>query len=124
MYPLVKPKFFVPVHGSARMLFKSTRDDPLHGPHGQQNILIGENGRVMEFSPKRQAGGHGARRAGAGGRAGARRTCGRAWLLRTEAPGRGGHAGGGDDPLRGGRPWSPGRTSSAAALSMRRSLTS
>lgn len=51
MLNLVRPKFFVPVHGEYRMLMK-------HGELGVQmgvdpkNILIGDNGTVFEFTSR------------------------------------------------------------------------
>ena len=51
MYALVKPKFFIPVHGERRMLHKS--GDMIVGMgHDRRNIIIGENGRVIELTAK------------------------------------------------------------------------
>ena len=51
MYALVKPKFFIPVHGERRMLHKS--GDMIVGMgHDRRNIIIGENGRVIEMTAK------------------------------------------------------------------------
>lgn len=49
IYALVKPKFFIPVHGERRMLHKSADMIGAMG-HERKNILIGENGRVMELT--------------------------------------------------------------------------
>ena len=51
MYALVKPKFFIPVHGERRMLYKSAEMIRAMG-HEPRNILIAENGRVMELTGK------------------------------------------------------------------------
>ena len=51
MYALVKPKFFVPVHGERRMLHKSG-DMIVSMGHDRRNIVIGENGRVIELTAK------------------------------------------------------------------------
>lgn len=51
MLNLVRPKFFIPVHGEYRMLMK-------HGELGvamgvdPKNILVGDNGTVFEFTPR------------------------------------------------------------------------
>ena len=51
VHALVKPKFFIPVHGEQRML-------QIHGKLAQEmgmhpnNILISDIGKVMELSPK------------------------------------------------------------------------
>ena len=51
VHALVKPKYFIPVHGEQRML-------QIHGKLAQEmgmhpnNILISDIGKVMEFSPK------------------------------------------------------------------------
>ena len=51
MYALMKPKFFIPVHGERRMLHKS--GDMIVGMgHDRRNIIIGENGRVIEMTAK------------------------------------------------------------------------
>ena len=51
MYALVKPKFFIPVHGERRMLHKS--GDMIIGMgHDRRNVIIGENGRVIEMTAK------------------------------------------------------------------------
>ncbi len=47
----IKPKFFIPVHGEYRMLHKS--GDMIVGMgHDRRNIIIGENGRVIELTAK------------------------------------------------------------------------
>ena len=51
MYALTRPRFFVPVHGERRMLHKSAEMICGMG-HDSRRILIGENGLVMEFTPK------------------------------------------------------------------------
>ncbi|WP_366921741.1 ribonuclease J [Metallumcola ferriviriculae] len=52
MLNLVKPKFFVPVHGEYRMLVKhSNLAQDLGIP--SENIFVGENGLILEFSKKR-----------------------------------------------------------------------
>lgn len=51
MYALVKPRYFLPVHGERRMLYKSAEMITGMG-HDPKHILIGENGRVMELTPK------------------------------------------------------------------------
>ncbi|MGI9952048.1 ribonuclease J [Moorellaceae bacterium AZ2] len=49
MISLVKPKFFVPVHGEYRMLIKHARlAQELGIP--EENIFVAENGQVLEFS--------------------------------------------------------------------------
>ena len=51
MYALMKPRFFVPVHGERRMLHKSA--DMIEGMgHDARNIVIAENGRVIEITAK------------------------------------------------------------------------
>ncbi|MGI6029733.1 MAG: ribonuclease J [Candidatus Heteroscillospira sp.] len=52
MHALVKPKFFIPVHGEHRHLCKHAALARSMGMESQ-NILIGENGRVIEITPKR-----------------------------------------------------------------------
>jgi ribonuclease J len=52
MHALVKPKFFIPVHGEHRHLCKHAalaRSMGMAGP----NIVIGENGRIIELTQKR-----------------------------------------------------------------------
>ena len=51
MLALTKPRFFVPVHGERRMLHKSADMICAMG-HDHRRVLIGENGRVMEFTAK------------------------------------------------------------------------
>ncbi|GFN23821.1 MAG: ribonuclease J [Thermoanaerobacteraceae bacterium] len=49
MISLVKPRFFVPVHGEYRMLIKHARlAQELGIP--EENIFVAENGQVLEFS--------------------------------------------------------------------------
>ena len=51
MLALTKPKFFIPVHGERRMLHKS--GDMIVGMgHDRRNIIIGDNGRVIEMTAK------------------------------------------------------------------------
>ncbi|QGP93289.1 Ribonuclease J1 [Neomoorella glycerini] len=51
---LVKPKFFVPVHGEYRMLIKHARlAEELGIP--PENIFVAENGQVLEFTRERGA---------------------------------------------------------------------
>lgn len=50
MINLIKPKFFVPVHGEYRMLLHHSRLAQMCGVPAE-NILIGENGTVFEFTP-------------------------------------------------------------------------
>ena len=51
MYALTKPRFFIPVHGERRMLFKSAEMIGAMG-HDRKRILIGENGRIMELTSR------------------------------------------------------------------------
>jgi len=51
MYALVKPKFFIPVHGERRMLFKSAEMIRAMG-HEAKNVVISENGRPIELTQK------------------------------------------------------------------------
>ena len=51
MYALVKPKFFIPVHGERRMLFKSAEMIRSMG-HEAKNVVITENGRPVELTAK------------------------------------------------------------------------
>ncbi len=48
---LVKPKFFIPVHGEYRMLMKHAELGRIMGVQ-PKNILIAENGRVIELTKK------------------------------------------------------------------------
>lgn len=51
---LVKPKFFVPVHGEYRMLIKHARlAEELGVP--PENIFVAENGQVLEFTRRKGA---------------------------------------------------------------------
>jgi ribonuclease J len=50
MINLTKPKFFVPVHGEYRMLLHHKRLAEQCGVPSE-NILVGENGMVFEFTP-------------------------------------------------------------------------
>ena len=51
IHALTKPKYFIPVHGERRMLHKS--GDMIVGMgHDRRNIIIGENGRVIELTAK------------------------------------------------------------------------
>ena len=51
MYALVKPKYFIPVHGERRMLHKSG-DMIVSMGHDRRNVIIGENGKVIEMTAK------------------------------------------------------------------------
>lgn len=51
MLALTKPKYFIPVHGEYRMLVKHAELGRIMGVQ-PKNIVIGENGRVIEFSKK------------------------------------------------------------------------
>lgn len=51
MLALVKPKFFIPVHGEYRMLVKHAELGRIMGVPGK-NIVIAENGRVIEITKK------------------------------------------------------------------------
>ncbi|GAW91779.1 ribonuclease J [Calderihabitans maritimus] len=52
MINLVKPRFFIPVHGEYRMLIKHARlAEELGIP--RQNIFVVENGQVLEFTRRR-----------------------------------------------------------------------
>lgn len=51
MMALVKPKFFIPVHGEYRMLVKHTEIAKLMGV-APKNIVIAENGNVIELTKK------------------------------------------------------------------------
>ena len=49
MHNLVRPKFFIPVHGEYRMLVRHAKlAQELGMP--KENIFIGENGQIMEFT--------------------------------------------------------------------------
>lgn len=50
MLNLTRPKFFVPVHGEYRMLLAHKRLAEACGV-AAENILVGENGQVFEFTP-------------------------------------------------------------------------
>ena len=51
MLALVKPKYFIPVHGEYRMLVKHAELGKVMGI-APKNIVIGENGKVIELSKK------------------------------------------------------------------------
>ena len=51
MHALIKPKFFVPVHGEYRMLCRHAELAQSMGVK-KQNIFIGENGTVFEFTAR------------------------------------------------------------------------
>ncbi len=51
MLALVKPKYFIPVHGEYRMLVKHAELGKIMGVD-PKNIIIGENGKVIEVSKK------------------------------------------------------------------------
>ncbi|MCR6545911.1 ribonuclease J [Dehalobacterium formicoaceticum] len=52
MINIVKPKFFVPVHGEYRMLYKHAKLAEQMGIPAE-NIFIGENGQVIDFTKKK-----------------------------------------------------------------------
>ncbi|WP_346354271.1 ribonuclease J [Azotosporobacter soli] len=54
MHNLVRPKFFMPVHGEYRHLIKHAKLAQQMGMH-KDNIFIGENGQVLEFGPDKGA---------------------------------------------------------------------
>ena len=51
MHNLVRPKFFMPVHGEYRMLVKHAKLAQTLGMP-KENIVIGENGSVIELTPE------------------------------------------------------------------------
>ena len=51
MLALVKPKYFIPVHGEYRMLVKHAELGKFMGVPAK-NVVIGENGKVIEISKK------------------------------------------------------------------------
>ena len=51
MLALVKPKYFIPVHGEHRMLVKHAELGRIMGV-APKNIVIAENGKVIEFTKK------------------------------------------------------------------------
>ena len=52
MINLVRPKFFMPVHGEYRMLYKHAKLAEQMGI-SSENIFVGENGQVFEFTKKK-----------------------------------------------------------------------
>jgi ribonuclease J len=54
MHNLVRPKFFMPVHGEYRHLIKHAKLAQQMGMH-KDNVFIGENGQVLEFGPDKGA---------------------------------------------------------------------
>lgn len=54
MLSLLRPRFFVPVHGEYRMLVHHAQLAEQVGV-SKENILIGENGSVLEFTPQSAA---------------------------------------------------------------------
>lgn len=52
MINLVKPKYFIPVHGEYRMLYKHARLAEQMGIP-PENIFVGENGQVIDFTKKK-----------------------------------------------------------------------
>ena len=48
---LVKPKYFIPVHGEHRMLVKHAELGRMMGV-ASKNVIIAENGKVIEFTKK------------------------------------------------------------------------
>jgi len=51
LYALVKPRYFIPVHGERHMLHKSAEMIQSMG-HDRRRILVGENGLTLELTPK------------------------------------------------------------------------
>ena len=51
MLALTKPRFFIPVHGEYRMLFKHAELGRMMGVE-PNNVVIGENGKVIELTRK------------------------------------------------------------------------
>ena len=51
MLALVKPKYFIPVHGEYRMLVKHAELGKIMGVQ-PKNIIIGENGKIIELTKK------------------------------------------------------------------------
>ena len=51
LYALTKPRFFIPIHGERRMLFKSAEMIQAMG-HDRKRILIAENGSAMELTSR------------------------------------------------------------------------
>ncbi len=51
MLALVKPKYFIPVHGEYRMLCKHAEIGKLMGVN-PKNVIVAENGAVIEIGPK------------------------------------------------------------------------
>ncbi len=51
MLNLVRPKYFIPVHGEYRMLVKHGELGKMMGVN-PKNVLIGDNGTVFEFTPR------------------------------------------------------------------------
>jgi len=52
MINLVKPKYFIPVHGEYRMLYKHARLAEQMGIP-PENIFVGENGQVIDFTKRK-----------------------------------------------------------------------
>lgn len=52
MLSLVKPKYFIPVHGEYRMLIKHAQLAEEMGV-AKQNIFVAENGDVLDFTPEK-----------------------------------------------------------------------
>ncbi len=52
MISLVKPKFFVPVHGEYRMLYKHAKLAEQMGIPSE-NIFVGENGQILDFTRRK-----------------------------------------------------------------------
>lgn len=51
IYALTKPRYFIPVHGERRMLYKS--GEMIRGMgHDPRNVIIGENGRIIELGAR------------------------------------------------------------------------
>lgn len=51
MLALVRPKYFIPVHGEYRMLVKHAELGKMMGV-APKNVIIAENGQVIEFTKK------------------------------------------------------------------------
>jgi len=51
MQALIHPKFFIPMHGEYRMLYRHAQIAESMGVK-KQNIFIGDNGTVFEFTPR------------------------------------------------------------------------
>ncbi|MCX7779336.1 MAG: ribonuclease J [Negativicutes bacterium] len=54
MHNLIRPKFFIPVHGEYRHLVKHSKLAQNMGMP-KENVFIAENGQILEFTPERGA---------------------------------------------------------------------